>query len=79
MRDNCLTIRENTRLGGDMTGLGSELAANAGQPRRKGQISGRISALEAAYEGYRANSSTWAGALSPGLKITFHSYTQERP
>ena len=53
MRDNCLTIRENTRLGGDMTGLGSELAANAGQPRRKGQISGRISALEAAYEGYR--------------------------
>lgn len=38
-----------------MTGPGSELAANAGQPRRKGWIRGRVSALEAAYEGYWIN------------------------
>jgi hypothetical protein len=36
-----------------MTRSGDELAANTGQPRRKGQNRSRMLVLEAAYEGYR--------------------------
>jgi hypothetical protein len=45
--------REITRLGGKMTRSGNELAANTGQPRRKGQNRGRMLALEAVNDGYR--------------------------
>jgi hypothetical protein len=36
-----------------MTRSGNELAANTGQPRRKGQNRGRMLALEAVNDGYR--------------------------
>ena len=50
---NCLTTRENTRLGGDMERSVGGHATEASQMCHEGRNRGRISALEAAYEGYR--------------------------
>jgi len=53
MRDNCLTTTETKRYGGDMERSVGEHATDSSQPCRKGKITDRMSALEAAYEEYR--------------------------
>jgi len=45
--------RENTKPGAEMTGSVGEHVTDSSQPSRKGAVRGNITALEAAYEGYR--------------------------
>jgi len=53
MRDNCLTITETKRFGGDVERSVGEHATDSNQPCRKGALRGSITALEAANEEYR--------------------------
>jgi hypothetical protein len=53
MREDYPRIRENTRPGGNMERAVGEHTAEFSQPGWKGAVSGKITALEAAYEGCR--------------------------
>jgi len=58
-----------------MTRSGNELAASSSQPRWKGATRGRISALEAAHEGYRIYSD-FRDSLETGL---LHDFDLTKP